>query len=165
MKAANVGYLHGVEEELASAAVDEETTFQVVDTHNSSLSRHSAYIILGYLSIGCAFFSWSEGWPWDDALYYCVVTMTTTGYGDLVPTSNASKLFAVTYIIFGVPQTPPPQPQTLRSQIALLSTDTASSDCDSCASPLLLVAQASRLGRRRSGWSWRASKRASTKTF
>jgi hypothetical protein len=125
MKAANVGYLHGVEEELASAAVDEETTFQVVDTHNSSLSRHSAYIILGYLSIGCAFFSWSEGWPWDDALYYCVVTMTTTGYGDLVPTSNASKLFAVTYIIFGVPQTPPPQPQTLRSQIALLSTDTA----------------------------------------
>ena len=111
MKATSLGYLHGVDEELARAAVDEETIFQVVDTHNSSLSRYSAYIILGYLGIGCAFFSWSEGWPWDDALYYCVVTMTTTGYGDLVPTSNASKLFAVTYIIFGVPQPPPPWPQ------------------------------------------------------
>jgi len=57
---------------------------------------------VGYLAIGCAFFSWSEDWSWDDALYFSIVTMTTVGYGDLVPTTDASKIFAIFYIIFGL---------------------------------------------------------------
>ncbi|KAI4966635.1 hypothetical protein ZWY2020_037692 [Hordeum vulgare] len=37
-----------------------------------------------------------------DALYFCVVTMTTVGYGDLVPSSDAGKLLASAFAFGGV---------------------------------------------------------------
>lgn len=37
-----------------------------------------------------------------DALYFCVVTMTTVGYGDLVPASDAAKLLACLFAFAGV---------------------------------------------------------------
>ncbi|KAL6868353.1 hypothetical protein ACP4OV_015198 [Aristida adscensionis] len=37
-----------------------------------------------------------------DALYFCVVTMTTVGYGDLVPASDAAKLLACAFAFAGV---------------------------------------------------------------
>ncbi|KAF8694085.1 hypothetical protein HU200_038545 [Digitaria exilis] len=37
-----------------------------------------------------------------DALYFCVVTMTTVGYGDLVPSSDAAKLLACGFAFAGV---------------------------------------------------------------
>ncbi|XP_062197642.1 two pore potassium channel b-like [Phragmites australis] len=37
-----------------------------------------------------------------DALYFCVVTMTTVGYGDLVPDSDAAKLLACAFAFAGV---------------------------------------------------------------
>jgi len=37
-----------------------------------------------------------------DALYFCVVTMTTVGYGDLVPSSDAAKLLACAFALAGV---------------------------------------------------------------
>ncbi|MED6157122.1 hypothetical protein PIB30_020278 [Stylosanthes scabra] len=40
--------------------------------------------------------------PFLDALYFCVVTMTTVGYGDLVPKSSVSKLLACFYVFTGM---------------------------------------------------------------
>lgn len=37
-----------------------------------------------------------------DALYFCVVTMTTVGYGDLVPNSSLAKLLACFYVFTGM---------------------------------------------------------------
>ncbi|XP_037428647.1 two pore potassium channel b-like [Triticum dicoccoides] len=37
-----------------------------------------------------------------DALYFCVVTMTTVGYGDLVPSSDTGKLLASAFAFGGV---------------------------------------------------------------
>ena len=37
-----------------------------------------------------------------DSLYFSAVTLTTVGYGDLSPTTDAAKLFAVVYIFSGV---------------------------------------------------------------
>lgn len=36
-----------------------------------------------------------------DALYLCVVTLTTVGYGDLVPSSTTTKLFTCVYVFVG----------------------------------------------------------------
>lgn len=37
-----------------------------------------------------------------DAIYFCVVTMTTVGYGDLVPNSKLAKLLACVYVFTGM---------------------------------------------------------------
>ncbi|KAK6269505.1 hypothetical protein POUND7_006610 [Theobroma cacao] len=37
-----------------------------------------------------------------DAVYFCVVTMTTVGYGDLVPNSNLTKLLACAFVFTGM---------------------------------------------------------------
>ncbi|KAJ4822719.1 hypothetical protein Tsubulata_039639 [Turnera subulata] len=37
-----------------------------------------------------------------DAIYFCVVTMTTVGYGDLVPHSTLAKLLACIYVFTGM---------------------------------------------------------------
>lgn len=40
-----------------------------------------ALVVLG----GTVFFHWAEGWSWLDAYFVTVVTLSTVGYGSLVP--------------------------------------------------------------------------------
>lgn len=47
------------------------------------------YMTLGVLAFTFVF----EDWPIIDSLYFSVVLFTTCGYGDLVPDTNASKIF------------------------------------------------------------------------
>ncbi|XP_021771352.1 two-pore potassium channel 1-like [Chenopodium quinoa] len=37
-----------------------------------------------------------------DALYFCVITMTAAGYGDLAPNTDLAKLFAAAYVFVGL---------------------------------------------------------------
>lgn len=57
---------------------------------------------VGLLAIGTVVYHWLEGWSWVDSLYFSAVTLTTVGYGDLSPTTDAAKLFTVVYIFSGM---------------------------------------------------------------
>lgn len=59
--------------------------------------RALAYLSIVFLISGSLFYSAIEGWSLVDSLYFCVMTMTTIGYGDLVPSSDFSKIFTVLY--------------------------------------------------------------------
>lgn len=65
-------------------------------------SRTAAIIVAVHLMFGTVSFSLLEGWPLRDALYFSVQTLSTVGYGDLVPTHPASKLLCCVYILIGV---------------------------------------------------------------
>jgi voltage-gated potassium channel len=54
------------------------------------------------IASGTVFYHYVENWAWVDALYFCVVTLATVGYGDLHPTTTWAKLFTIPYIILGV---------------------------------------------------------------
>ncbi len=54
------------------------------------------------LAIGVVFYMNVEHWSFINALYFCVVTLGTVGYGDITPTTDVGKLFTVVYIIFGL---------------------------------------------------------------
>ena len=51
---------------------------------------------------GTVFYSRFEGWSPLDSLYFSVITLTTVGYGDLHPTTAASKVFTILYIFIGL---------------------------------------------------------------
>ena len=52
--------------------------------------------------VGTVVYRLLEDWSWVDALYFSVVAVTTVGFGDLTPTTDASKLFTVFYILTGI---------------------------------------------------------------
>jgi len=37
-----------------------------------------------------------------DALWWCVATVTTTGYGDVVPVTSVGRIVALVYMFFGI---------------------------------------------------------------
>ena len=43
-----------------------------------------------------------EGWSWVDSFYFSAVAVTTVGFGDLAPSTDASKLFTVFYVLSGI---------------------------------------------------------------
>lgn len=70
-----------------------------VRRHADKLLAASA---LTLLLVGTIAYRLMEDWSWVDSLYFCVVAVTTVGFGDLSPTSDGAKLFTVFYIFSGV---------------------------------------------------------------
>ena len=64
--------------------------------------RALAFITIVLLVSGSMFYSYEEGWGGVDSFYFCVMTMTTIGYGDLAPTTVYSKLFTIMYSFMSI---------------------------------------------------------------
>ncbi|XP_028753156.1 two-pore potassium channel 3-like [Neltuma alba] len=76
--------------------------------NSNSIVSQAVILLVIYLSLGVVIYSLnrhnftgSETNPVVDALYYCVVTMCTIGYGDITPTSTATKLFSILFSLVG----------------------------------------------------------------
>jgi len=54
------------------------------------------------IAIGTIFYTRVEGWRVLDALYFTIITLTTVGYGDLTPHTDAGKIFTMIYIFVGL---------------------------------------------------------------
>ncbi|MBK9212618.1 MAG: two pore domain potassium channel family protein [Saprospiraceae bacterium] len=72
-----------------------------------SFLRDKEYLELLYtttivLILGTVVFHYVEGWRWLDSLYFCVITLTTIGYGDFTPRTDLGKIFNIFYIIIGL---------------------------------------------------------------
>jgi voltage-gated potassium channel len=59
-------------------------------------------MVLVTLLAGTLFYWRIEGWTLLDSFYFSSITLTTVGYGDLVPETNAGKLFTVFYLFTGI---------------------------------------------------------------
>ncbi len=59
-------------------------------------------LVLVLLLVGTLFYMRWEHWTLIDALFFCVVTLTTIGYGDKIPTTPGTKLFTIFYIFIGI---------------------------------------------------------------
>jgi len=60
-------------------------------------------VTAAYVGLVAAFFCTREDWPFVDALYFAMVTMSTVGYGDLHPSDDTlSQMMTVLFILVGV---------------------------------------------------------------
>lgn len=83
---------------LSTEAFDDQNKSGVA----SVLTDSAFFPIAAHLTIGTVFLSFAEGWSFVDSLYFSVVIATTVGYGDMIPTTNASKVFVSLYAIVSV---------------------------------------------------------------
>ena len=59
-------------------------------------------VVAGALVLTGTLFYWRfEDWTLIESLYFCVVTLTTVGYGDLSPTKPGTQIFTIVYILTG----------------------------------------------------------------
>ena len=61
-----------------------------------------SFLLVTLLLSGTIFYHHQEGWKLLDAFYFCVMTMTTIGYGDLTPTTDKSKIFTIVYAFMSI---------------------------------------------------------------
>ena len=72
-----------------------------------ALRRDPQFVSLALLTViaittGTGFYSLVEGLRLVDAFYFSVITLTTVGYGDFAPETDAGKLFTAVYVLVGI---------------------------------------------------------------
>lgn len=64
--------------------------------------RYAALLALLTAIAGAQAFSTAEGIPAGESLYWSLTTITTVGYGDVVPTTETGRIIAVTVMMVGI---------------------------------------------------------------
>ncbi|ERL94084.1 hypothetical protein D910_11366, partial [Dendroctonus ponderosae] len=68
-------------------------------------------LVISYILAGAYLFKSWEGWDYLDAAYFCFITLTTIGFGDLVPAKGVSQdrdyatisiALCSLYLLFGI---------------------------------------------------------------
>ena len=59
-------------------------------------------LLISVLFLGVIGFKFLAGYSWTDALYMTVITITTVGFGEVLPLDNQSKIFAIILILLSV---------------------------------------------------------------
>ncbi|WP_370086493.1 potassium channel family protein [Ekhidna sp.] len=58
--------------------------------------------VVAILILGTVVYHELEGWSYLDAFYFSFITLTTIGFGDFAPQTDAGKVFTIIYITIGV---------------------------------------------------------------
>ena len=80
-------------------AQSEAAVTSLWDQHAYKILSVSAFLLI---AVGTMSYRFLEDWSWVDAFYFSAVAVTTVGFGDLTPTTDATKLFTVGYIFAGI---------------------------------------------------------------
>jgi potassium channel subfamily K len=75
---------------------------------SGSIVMQAGIGLMIYLAVGVMIYTWKrqefsglQTVSYVDALYFCIVTMCTIGYGDITPITTSSKLFACLFVLIG----------------------------------------------------------------
>jgi len=89
------------ESETCGPAMAETEATESVANEMIEVFSHTAPFLLLML-VSALYIGYVEGWSIITSLYYCIVTSTTVGYGDVYPQTESMRLFAVFFIPFSV---------------------------------------------------------------
>ncbi|KAF2732961.1 voltage-gated potassium channel [Polyplosphaeria fusca] len=74
--------------------------FDLTEDQRTLIIQTMFYFI--WLAGGAGVFARIEGWQFNDALYYCDVTILTIGFGDIYPTKTATRAIVIPFSLGGI---------------------------------------------------------------
>ena len=77
-------------------------TVSSAPTQFESPAGYLAFYMAIYVVSSLFIFGLEEGWPALDCVYFAVITLTTSGLGDYVPSTDGAKIICSIFIYFGV---------------------------------------------------------------
>lgn len=78
---------------------------QITEEEYKLIQRNFRLLALSALCLlagGATFYHHVEKLSWLDAFYFSTITLTTVGYGDITPHTDAGKIFTIFYVITGI---------------------------------------------------------------
>ncbi len=79
-----------------------QLTHTMFDLLRDRQTRKLVLAVVIVVAAGTWVYHLLEGWSLFDSLYFTVITLTTIGYGDLSPQTDAGKLFTIVYVLIGL---------------------------------------------------------------
>ena len=64
--------------------------------------KRTFFLLVFFVLVGTYAYHQVEGWRILNSLYFVIVTISTIGYGDFVPHTDAGKIFTMFFSFFGV---------------------------------------------------------------
>jgi hypothetical protein len=74
----------------------------LVDIFSDVKVRGLLLFTMSLIALATILFWWIEGWPWIDAAFFAITTISTIGYGNITPVTTAGKLVTMGYIMLGL---------------------------------------------------------------
>jgi hypothetical protein len=96
--------IHDAQEGMKEAMNKEhdECDDETMKGHKAKYPTASLAKLAAVLAFGTLFFAHNEGWKYEDALYWCVCTASTVGYGDLALEKDSSRSISIMYIVVSI---------------------------------------------------------------
>ena len=66
------------------------------------LISDASMLVMVYVFVAIVSYGFLEHWNFQDTLYFVFTSCTTIGYGDMVPQSDAAKLFTAFFVPLGI---------------------------------------------------------------
>ena len=81
---------------------------QLKDAIHQERERAKRKILYALVMLGCVYvagiltYHYTESWAWEDSIYFTTSTITTVGYGDLVPRTYYGRLATIPLMWIGI---------------------------------------------------------------
>lgn len=79
--------------------MNNESSQDTLDRYKYRLLVTATLLLIGTATV---FYHFVENLKWLDSAYFSVITVSTVGYGDIAPHTDAGKLFTIFYVLFGI---------------------------------------------------------------